>query len=134
MNAMYIRGIGSHPPASVWKSQWDLALFGRPMGDQTCGAYWADILHGNDNEGVSSQITAHDDSDVTSLLEDAELDSDNERAAAFVRRLSARLDLPGDDGTESISSLRDTGTEKLAWAYCRCFLAAVRKGYGGILF
>ncbi|RCS54000.1 hypothetical protein DTL42_02260 [Bremerella cremea] len=104
IRCIYIHGIGSHSPADVWKSQWDLALFGRPMGEQTCGAYWADILHGDHEENVLSQATTIGDRDVTSVLEHAGLDPDNERAAAFVRRLSAQLDLERDDDTESISS------------------------------
>ncbi|WP_417849429.1 S8 family peptidase [Thalassoglobus sp.] len=101
---VFIHGIGSHPPGDVWKSQWDLALFGRPMGEQTCGSYWADILHGDDDERVSSQASTIGDHDVSSVLEDAGLDPDDERAADFVKRLSARLDLAGDDATESIST------------------------------
>lgn len=45
IRTIYVHGIGQHPPADAWKSQWDLALFGRPMKDATIGAYWADILH-----------------------------------------------------------------------------------------
>ncbi len=43
---IYIHGIGEHPPKEQWKREWDLALFGKPMGDQTTMAYWSDILHG----------------------------------------------------------------------------------------
>jgi subtilisin family serine protease len=43
---IYIHGIGEHPPKEEWKREWDLALFGKPMGDSTSMAYWSDILHG----------------------------------------------------------------------------------------
>ncbi|WP_404309152.1 S8 family peptidase [Neorhodopirellula lusitana] len=103
-HCVFVHGIGSHPPADVWKSQWDLALFGRPMGEQTCGAYWADILHGDSDERASTQTLSIGDRDVSSVLEDAGLEPDDARAAEFVRRLSARLDLTGDIGTESVST------------------------------
>ncbi len=43
---IYIHGIGEHPPKEQWKQEWDIALFGKPMGERTSMAYWADILHG----------------------------------------------------------------------------------------
>src|SRR5688572_17030199 len=43
---IYIHGIGEHPPEEQWKREWDIALFGKPMGDFTASAYWSDILHG----------------------------------------------------------------------------------------
>lgn len=42
---VYIHGIGAHPPAAELKLEWDLALFGRDLGDTSRMAYWADILH-----------------------------------------------------------------------------------------
>lgn len=42
---IYIHGIGNKPPAADHKLQWDVALFGRDMGDRTRMAYWADIRH-----------------------------------------------------------------------------------------
>ena len=49
---IYIHGIGEHPPKEQWKREWDLALFGKPMGDQTSMAYWSDILHETPAEGA----------------------------------------------------------------------------------
>ena len=43
---LYIHGIGEHPPRDELKQEWDLALFGKPMGVETSMAYWSDILHG----------------------------------------------------------------------------------------
>lgn len=43
---VYIHGIGRQEPPERLKRAWDLALFGREMGEQTVMAYWADILHG----------------------------------------------------------------------------------------
>jgi len=44
---VYIHGIGRHDDRDRWKEMWDVALFGRGMGRETIGAYWADIRHGN---------------------------------------------------------------------------------------
>lgn len=42
---VYIHGIGDQPPATKLKQKWDLALFGRELGDRSRMAYWADLLH-----------------------------------------------------------------------------------------
>jgi subtilisin family serine protease len=40
---VYVHGIGAKPPKSELKLQWDLALFGRDLGDRSRMAYWADL-------------------------------------------------------------------------------------------
>jgi hypothetical protein len=40
---VYIHGIGDKPAAEDVKQEWDLALFGNPMGTQTRMAYWAHL-------------------------------------------------------------------------------------------
>lgn len=42
---VYVHGIGAQPSAALLKQQWDLALFGRDLGDRSRMAYWADLLH-----------------------------------------------------------------------------------------
>ena len=42
---VYIHGIGQQTAADDLKLEWDLALFGRDLGDRSRMAYWADILH-----------------------------------------------------------------------------------------
>lgn len=49
---VYIHGIGKKPRPDVLRSMWDLALFGRDMGNKTRMAYWADRLHGTDYQDV----------------------------------------------------------------------------------
>ena len=39
---IYVHGIGNKPEASIFKCQWDHALFGADMGDRTRLAYWVD--------------------------------------------------------------------------------------------
>lgn len=104
MNAVYIHGIGHQPPAGVWKSQWDLALFGRPMGERTCGAYWADILSDeSDRERASSKSIDLDEFGIRTLMKEAGLDWKNDRAFSFVSRLCTRLDLASQNSFESMS-------------------------------
>src|SRR5262245_59352566 len=40
---IYVHGLGRQPAAAQLKLDWDLALFGRDMGDRTRMAYWADL-------------------------------------------------------------------------------------------
>lgn len=42
---VYIHGIGAQSPADQMKLNWDIALFGRDMGEKSRMAFWADILH-----------------------------------------------------------------------------------------
>lgn len=42
---IYVHGIGEHPPREQIKQQWDLALFGRELGDRSRMAYWCDLVH-----------------------------------------------------------------------------------------
>ncbi len=37
---VFVHGIGNKPRASILKCQWDMALFGGPMGDRTRMGYW----------------------------------------------------------------------------------------------
>ena len=89
VRTIYIHGIGQHPPANVWKSQWDLALFGRPMKDATVGAYWADVLHGDQ---YSQEIPPEGPiAEWASLLEEAHVDEFDSRAAVFANRFAAQV-------------------------------------------
>lgn len=104
MQCVFINGIGSHP-SEGWKSQWDLALFGRPMGQRTVGAYWADILRGDaDERRARSSDDEQEPASVDSILLDAELDDEDDRAREFISRLMMRLDLADEDAMESVSS------------------------------
>jgi hypothetical protein len=42
---IYVHGIGDQPPREQIKQQWDLALFGRELGERSRMAYWSDLLH-----------------------------------------------------------------------------------------
>lgn len=42
---IYVHGIGQHPPREQIKQQWDLALFGRELGERSRMAYWCDLVH-----------------------------------------------------------------------------------------
>jgi hypothetical protein len=45
-SVLYVHGIGHQEPAEATKRNWDTALFGQAMGDQTRLAYWADVRDG----------------------------------------------------------------------------------------
>jgi len=86
--AVYVHGIGAHPPKDVWKGEWDLALFGKGMGERTRAAYWADILH-PPSEWRPKALGGKPSGklDVGQVLADAGVDPDNEEAQAFVHDL-----------------------------------------------
>lgn len=42
---IYVHGIGDHPPREQIKQRWDLALFGRELGERSRMAYWSDLVH-----------------------------------------------------------------------------------------
>jgi hypothetical protein len=77
---VYIHGIGRHAPPEQLKREWDLALFGREMGEQTVMAYWADILHGEAVPPKSPKRAKRvqaDTLDVDALLREAGVDATN---------------------------------------------------------
>ncbi len=76
---IFIHGIGDHPPEEQLKPQWDIALFGKPMGERTSMAYWSDILHGSAGGGAvgtraigddAEEATDADDIDIPEMLKD----------------------------------------------------------------
>ncbi len=114
---IYIHGIGEHPPKDQWKRQWDLALFGKPMGDQTSMAYWSDILHGPPVEGaegakairtraiVSSAGDDDDDLDVDRILAGLKIPAKVKKAvAAKIASLSAEI--ANDNGPFGVDTRR----------------------------
>ena len=75
---IYIHGIGEHPPKAEWSQQWDLALFGKPMGERTSMAYWSDILHGRSSRKrtrpIRQNVSHHDlDVDPGAILTEAKV-------------------------------------------------------------
>jgi Subtilase family len=42
---IYVHGNGDQPPRDQIKQQWDLALFGRELGERSRMAYWSDLVH-----------------------------------------------------------------------------------------
>lgn len=89
MPVVYIHGIGPKPAPDELKLQWDLALFGRDMGERTRMAYWADLLHAPataTRAGALAHAVAEQDPDsidLEALLDAAGLDPDGEREQAF---------------------------------------------------
>ncbi|MEW6599362.1 MAG: S8 family peptidase [Nitrospirota bacterium] len=77
---LYIHGIGSQPNPDDLKRNWDLALFGREMGERTHMAYWADILHGGESTSRTKSVNEKSGINVDALLKDAGVSEENEDA------------------------------------------------------
>ena len=88
---VYIHGIGKQPDREDLKRRWDLALFGREMGDRTRMAYWSDILHGAAPRTQSARRTSARASargiDPDALLATAGVDAEDEDAQDLARSL-----------------------------------------------
>ncbi len=80
---VYIHGIGEKPPKDALKRQWDLALFGRDMGERTRMAYWADILHGDSGgAGKASRAISASTIDADALLDETGISARRKPQAA----------------------------------------------------
>lgn len=55
---IYVHGVGVQPAPDVLKLQWDLALFGKDLGDRSRMAYWADVLHGAPSTAAAKKAAA----------------------------------------------------------------------------
>lgn len=84
---LYVHGIGRQPKADDLKREWDLALFGREMGDRTRMAYWSDILHPPQRNGPARAAAASTGVDPDRLLAQAGVDAGNEEARALTQAL-----------------------------------------------
>ena len=84
---LYVHGIGNQPPPEVLKREWDLALFGKEMGDRTRMAYWSDILHGG--QRLQRKSTPRGGSTVNPdiLLAQAGVTPDRKNARVLVQAL-----------------------------------------------
>jgi hypothetical protein len=81
---LYVHGIGEKPPPDTLKREWDLALFGREMGERTRMAYWADILHGAKRSAPEKRsVRRSANLDPAALLEEAGVDPDDQAARAL---------------------------------------------------
>ena len=64
-HVVYVHGIGLQGGACAWKTNWDLALFGRAMGGETYPAYWADILHDDPEPADGTRASSAQSRDPT---------------------------------------------------------------------
>jgi subtilisin family serine protease len=84
---IYIHGIGTKPKPDALKLEWDLALFGRDMGDRTRMAYWADLLHDEFEESTISIRSTDENVNIEGALAAAGMRG--EKAHAFGRNVAA---------------------------------------------
>ncbi|MFI1019080.1 hypothetical protein [Streptomyces sp. NPDC020965] len=91
---VYVHGIGNKIRADSLKSQWDRALFGRDMADQSRMAYWASLRHATPLPDIRSDPLDGGVGDTEGPM----AGGDREPAADFMARVlaEARLDLPAD--------------------------------------
>lgn len=98
---IYIHGIGEHPPKEQWQPEWDIAMFGKPMGARTSMAYWSDILHVQATGGAMRTRAVRDraddggdagEIDVQAILKEVSVPASKRKdAAARLERLTAAL-------------------------------------------
>lgn len=103
---VYVHGIGRHAPPDQLKLDWDLALFGKDLGERSRMAYWSDLLHSPVAPGGRtvrrSRADAEGTLDVAALLADAGLDKNDQAAGDFalnlLRGLGVAEAIPGAHG------------------------------------
>jgi subtilase family protein len=84
---LYVHGIGPQLPPEDLKREWDLALFGKEMGDCTRMAYWSDILHGDPHIRPKSTTRVGNTVNSDALLAEAGVSPDQEDARVLVQAL-----------------------------------------------
>ncbi|MES2414510.1 MAG: S8 family serine peptidase [Pseudomonadota bacterium] len=83
---IYIHGVGQDEPGDQVKLKWDLALFGRDMGERSRMAYWADLVRPEVlRAGYSTASRAGDAtpgiSDIRQAIDEAEVPEKDQREA-----------------------------------------------------
>lgn len=122
---VYIHGIGRQAPPEQLKREWDLALFGREMGEQTVMAYWADLLHGEPPTPGSSksQKGARAEAlDVDALLRAAGVDPANDDARRLAQSMLRSLGLDAPDVRKRVLPLPAFLRKPVARAFLEAFV------------
>ncbi|MEO7547800.1 MAG: S8 family serine peptidase, partial [Ramlibacter sp.] len=83
---IYVHGVGQDDPAAQLKLHWDLALFGRDMGDRSVMAYWADlvrpeVLNVRPASVQRKSLVSNDSVDVDAMLDEARVPPRKREAA-----------------------------------------------------
>lgn len=102
---VYIHGVGEHPPAPDLKLQWDLALFGRDMGEHSRMAYWSDLLHPPTAASAKSAGARRgpgtEPPDLKTVLVAAGMPAPSSDALQLAQALAASLGVPQAEATAS---------------------------------
>lgn len=101
---VYVHGIGRQAPPDQLKLEWDLALFGKDLGDRSRMAYWSDLLHppvGVGAKAVRRRSTgSQTELDVDALLANAGVGETDQDAKDYALSLLRGL---GVDEASSVS-------------------------------
>jgi subtilisin family serine protease len=109
---IYVHGIGDQPRQADLKLEWDLALFGKDLGERSRMAYWSDLLHPKGARAAKSfrrrSTGSRSEIDVDALLANAGANKNDKDAQAFA------LSLLGDFGVdEAAVAARGVGKKVL---------------------
>ncbi|MDP1954553.1 MAG: S8 family peptidase [Polaromonas sp.] len=96
---IYVHGVGQRDPRDQLKLQWDLALFGRDMGDRSRMAYWADLVRPEVLLPTAASMRRRrvqaNTLDLEGLLEDVRVpESKKRKARNFARGLLHNVGVP----------------------------------------
>jgi hypothetical protein len=119
---VYIHGIGPQLPPADIKHEWDLALFGKEMGNQTIMAYWADILHPDRLSKSTEAVSAEREADIDSLLAQAGVDVGDENAQFLAASLAALAGIPASGSRKKVMPLPAPVRKFLARAFFEHFV------------
>jgi subtilisin family serine protease len=126
---LYVHGIGDQPAPDELKREWDLALFGREMGERTRMAYWSDILH-KDRRTRRTKATRSDDIDVDALLAQAHVAPDREDAQILSQALMRTMGIDAAGAHKKVLPLPAFLRKPIA----RVFLEALIKDTAAYFF
>jgi pimeloyl-ACP methyl ester carboxylesterase len=111
---VYVHGIGRQAPPEQLKLEWDLALFGKDLGQRSRMAYWSDLLHPAAGPGTKSPRRRSTGStatlDLAALLVNAGVSKENqeaqEYASALLRGFGLEQSAPSAGSKKKKSALR----------------------------
>jgi len=119
---VYIHGIGPQLAPVDIKREWDLALFGKEMGNQTIMAYWADVLHPGEPSKSTRSVGSERETDISSLLAEAGVDVKNQDAQFLAATLVAMAGVSAPESRKKVMPFPAPVRKLLARAFLEYFV------------